>query len=58
VFNVPEKLTISSWQPRQQIYLTAGLKGSFVILLISFTIFLSKFFLVLRPVPYSGSALS
>ena len=29
----------------------AGLKGSLVILLISFIIFLSKFFLVFRPVP-------
>ena len=51
VFRVPEKLTISSCAAKAANLFVAGLNGSFVILLISLTIFLSKFFLVLSPVP-------
>ena len=51
VFNVPEKLTISSWAASAANLLVAGLNGNLVILLISLTIFLSKFFLVFKPVP-------
>ena len=51
VFNVPEKLTISSWAAKAANLFVAGLNGIFVILLISLIIFLSKFFLVFRPVP-------
>ena len=51
VFKVPEKLTIESWAASSANLFAAGLKGIFVILLISFTIFLSKPFLVFRPVP-------
>ena len=51
VFNVPEKFTISSWAASAANLFVEGLNGSFVILLISFIIFLSKFFLVFKPVP-------
>ena len=51
VFKVPEKFTISSCAAKAANLFVAGLKGIFVILLISLIIFLSKFFLVLRPVP-------
>ena len=51
VFKVPEKFTISSCAARDANLFDDGLKGSFVILLISLMIFLSKFFLVFNPVP-------
>ncbi len=51
MFSVPEKLTISSCAANDANLLVADLKGIFVILLISLTIFLSKFFLVFNPVP-------
>ena len=51
VLRVPEKFTISSWAAKAANLFNAGLNGSFVILLISLTIFLSKFFFVLSPVP-------
>ena len=51
VFKVPEKLTISSWAAKAANLFVAGLKGIFVILLISLIIFLSKLFLVFNPVP-------
>ena len=51
VFNVPEKLTIESCAARAANLLFDGLNFIFVNLLISLQIFLSKFFLVLIPVP-------
>ena len=51
VFSVPEKFTISSCAANAANLFFAGLNGNLVILLISFIIFLSKFLLVLRPVP-------
>ena len=51
VFNVPEKFTISSCAANAANLFDDGLKGSFVILLISLMIFLSKFFFVFKPVP-------
>ena len=44
VFNVPEKLTISSCAAKAANLFDAGLNGILVILLISLIIFLSKFF--------------
>ena len=51
MFRVPEKLTISSCAANAANLFFAGLNGNLVILLISLIIFLSKFLLVLRPVP-------
>ena len=51
VFSVPEKLTISSCAAKAANLFFDGLNGSLVILLISLTIFLSKFFFVFNPVP-------
>ena len=51
VLSVPEKFTISSCAASDANLFDAVLKGIFVILLISLTIFLSKFFLVFKPVP-------
>ena len=48
---MPEKLTISSCAARAANLFDAGLNGNLVILLISFMIFLSTFFLVFKPVP-------
>ena len=48
---VPEKFTIASWAARAANLLLAGFNGSFVIFLSSEIIFLSKFFLVFKPVP-------
>ena len=51
VFNVPEKFTIESCAANSANLLLADLKGNFVNLAISLTIFLSKPFLELIPVP-------
>ena len=51
MFKVPEKLTIESWAASSANLFAAGLKGIFVNLVISLTIFLSKFFLEFIPVP-------
>ena len=51
VFNIPEKFTIESWAASSANLFCAGLKGSFVYFAISLTIFLSKPFLELIPVP-------
>ena len=51
MFKVPEKFTMESCAAKAANLFFAGLKGSLVIFLISLTIFLSKFFLVLMPVP-------
>ena len=51
MFKVPEKFTISSCAARAANLFEAGLNGILVILQISFIMFLSKFFLVLSPVP-------
>ena len=51
VFSVPEKFTIESWAASSANLLEAGLKGILVYLAISLTIFLSKPFLELIPVP-------
>ena len=51
MFNVPEKLTISSCAASAANLFDAILKGKLVILLISLITFLSKFFLVFKPVP-------
>ena len=51
VFKVPEKFTIESCAASSANLLEAGLKGIFVNLEISFTIFLSKFFFEFIPVP-------
>ena len=51
VFNVPEKLTISSWAAKAANLFFIGLNGIFVIFFISLIIFLSKFFLLFIPVP-------
>ena len=48
---MPEKLTIESCAASSANLLEAGLKGIFVYLAISLTIFLSKPFLELMPVP-------
>ena len=48
---MPEKFTISSWAASAANLFDEGLKGILVILLISLIIFLSKFFLVFKPVP-------
>ena len=48
---MPEKFTIESCAAKAANLFGAILKGSFVILLISLIIFLSKFFLVFKPVP-------
>ena len=51
VFNVPEKFANSSCAANAANLFVAGLNAILVILLISLTIFLSKFFLVFKPVP-------
>ena len=51
VFNDPEKFTISSCAAKAANLFLVGLKGNFVIFFISLIIFLSKFFLLLIPVP-------
>ena len=51
MFKVPEKFTIESCAASSANLFAAGLKGIFVNLVISFTIFLSKFFLEFIPVP-------
>jgi len=51
VFKVPEKFTIESCAASSANLLIAGLNGIFVNFVISFTIFLSKFFLEFIPVP-------
>ena len=51
VFNVPEKFTISSCAAKAANLFFVGLNGNLVIFLISLIIFLSKFFLLLIPVP-------
>ena len=51
MFNVPEKFTISSCAAKAANLFLEGLKGIFVIFLISFIIFLSKPFLLFIPVP-------
>ena len=51
MFNAPEKFTISSCAANAANLFAVGLKGILVILLISLTIFLSKPFLVFKPVP-------
>ena len=51
VFNVPEKLTISSCAAKAANLFLVGLNGNFVIFFISWIIFLSKPFLLLIPVP-------
>ena len=51
VFIVPEKFTIASCDARAANLFGVGLKGSLVIFFNSFTIFLSKPFLVFKPVP-------
>ena len=51
VFKLPEKFTIESCAASSANLLAAGLNGNFVNLAISFTIFLSKFFLEFIPVP-------
>jgi len=48
---VPEKFTIASCAASAANLFGAGLKGSLVIFFNSFTIFLSKPFLVFKPVP-------
>ena len=48
---VPEKFTIESCAASAANLFLAGLKGSFVIFLISDTIFLSNPFFVFNPVP-------
>ena len=51
MFSVPEKFTIESCAANSANLFAAGLKGILVNFLISFTIFLSKFFLEFIPVP-------
>ena len=51
VLRVPEKLTIWSCAAKAANLFFVFLKGSFVIFFISFTTFLSKFFLLFMPVP-------
>ena len=48
---VPEKFTIESWAAKAANLLIAGFNGSFVIFFSSMIIFLSKFYLVFKPVP-------
>ena len=51
VFNVPEKFTIESWAANSANLFCVGLNGIFVYFAISLTIFLSKPFFELIPVP-------
>ena len=51
MFKVPEKLTIESWAASSANLFGAGLNLILVNLAISLTIFLSKFYLELIPVP-------